>query len=74
MRQNNYSDVILIGTGIMSATLGTFLKKLMPHATINIFERMDKVAIESSEAWNNAGTGHAAFCELTTQASNPTAA
>ncbi len=59
-----YSDVILIGTGIMSATLGTFLKKLEPEWTIRMFERMDKVAIESSEAWNNAGTGHSAFCEL----------
>ena len=59
-----YSDVILIGTGIMSATLGTFLKKLEPDWTMRLFERMDKVAMESSEAWNNAGTGHSAFCEL----------
>lgn len=59
-----YSDVILIGTGIMSATLGTFLKKLEPDWTMRLFERMDRVAIESSEAWNNAGTGHSAFCEL----------
>ena len=64
IKQNNYSDIILIGTGIMSATLGTFLKQLAPHWTINVFERMDKVAMESSEAWNNAGTGHSAFCEL----------
>ena len=63
-KQNNYTDIILIGTGIMSATLGTLLKKLSPQWTMNIFERMDKVAIESSEAWNNAGTGHSAFCEL----------
>ena len=60
----NYSEVILIGAGIMSATLGTFLKKLEPQWKINIFERMDKVTAESSEAWNNAGTGHSAFCEL----------
>lgn len=67
MKQNqaeNYSEVILIGAGIMSATLGTFLKKLEPQWKINIFERMDKVTAESSEAWNNAGTGHSAFCEL----------
>jgi malate dehydrogenase (quinone) len=70
-RQNNYSDVILIGSGIMSATLGTFLKKLEPKWTINIFERMDKVAIESSEAWNNAGTGHSAFCELNYTSEKP---
>ena len=56
-----YSDVILIGTGIMSATLGTLLRQLEPEWTIRIFERMDQVAIESSEAWNNAGTGHSAF-------------
>ena len=62
--EDYYSDVILIGTGIMSATLGTFLKKLEPDWTMRIFERMDKVAMESSEAWNNAGTGHSAFCEL----------
>ncbi len=59
-----YSDVILIGTGIMSATLGAQLRQLQPDWSIRIFERMDEVAIESSEAWNNAGTGHSAFCEL----------
>lgn len=61
---NNTNDVILIGAGIMSATLGTFLKKLEPGWQIKIFERMDRVTAESSEAWNNAGTGHSAFCEL----------
>lgn len=63
-KDSHYRDVILIGTGIMSATLGTFLKKLEPQWTMRIFERMDRVAMESSEAWNNAGTGHSAFCEL----------
>lgn len=48
----------------MSATLGIFLKKLMPFAKISIYERLDQVAAESSNAWNNAGTGHSAFCEL----------
>lgn len=57
-------DVILIGAGIMSATLGMFLKGLMPEVTINIYERLDVAAAESSDAWNNAGTGHSAFCEL----------
>src|SRR6185312_3846939 len=57
-------DVILIGAGIMSATLGVFLKQLQPDLTIEIFERLDKVAMESSNAWNNAGTGHSALCEL----------
>lgn len=57
-------DVVLIGAGIMSATLGVFLKELQPELTIEIFERLDKIAGESSDAWNNAGTGHSALCEL----------
>ncbi|MGQ2982666.1 malate:quinone oxidoreductase [Flavobacterium sp.] len=57
-------DVVLIGAGIMSATLGMFLKELMPEITIDIYERLDVAAAESSDAWNNAGTGHSAFCEL----------
>ncbi|WP_299284497.1 malate:quinone oxidoreductase [uncultured Mucilaginibacter sp.] len=58
------TDVILIGAGIMSATLGVMLKELEPKLTIKIFERLDGAAAESSDAWNNAGTGHSAFCEL----------
>lgn len=57
-------DVVLIGAGIMSATLGVLLKELSPDLTIEIFERLDVAAAESSDAWNNAGTGHSAFCEL----------
>jgi malate dehydrogenase (quinone) len=57
-------DITLIGTGIMSATLGIFLKEIMPNCTINIYESLDQAAQESSSAWNNAGTGHSAFCEL----------
>jgi malate dehydrogenase (quinone) len=57
-------DIVLIGAGIMSATLGILLKKLNPAFTISIFERLDRVTAESSDAWNNAGTGHSAFCEL----------
>ena len=57
-------DIVLIGAGIMSATLGVLLKKLNPSYTISIFERLDRVTAESSDAWNNAGTGHSAFCEL----------
>jgi malate dehydrogenase (quinone) len=57
-------DVVLIGAGIMSATLGVLLKELEPNITVNIFERLDVAAAESSDAWNNAGTGHSAFCEL----------
>lgn len=57
-------DVVLIGTGIMSATLGMLLKTLAPTLKVVILERLDRVAAESSDAWNNAGTGHAAYCEL----------
>jgi len=57
-------DVVLIGGGIMSATLGTFIKQLQPDWSIRIFERLPEVAQESSNPWNNAGTGHSALCEL----------
>ncbi len=58
------TDVALIGAGIMSATLGTLLRQLDPSLSIMIFERLDRAAAESSDAWNNAGTGHAGYCEL----------
>ena len=57
-------DVVLIGGGIMSATLGTFLKTLNPNVSIKVIERLSEVSQESSNPWNNAGTGHAALCEL----------
>lgn len=57
-------DVLLIGGGIMSATLGVLLRQLEPGWTIEMVERLDKVAAESSNGWNNAGTGHSALCEL----------
>jgi len=57
-------NIVLIGAGIMSATLGVLLRKLMPGAKIIIYERLDNVAAESSAPSNNAGTGHSAFCEL----------
>ena len=63
-QKNNNPKVVLIGAGIMSATLALFLKELMPGINITIFERLPKAAEESSDAWNNAGTGHSAFCEL----------
>ncbi|MBF7016353.1 malate dehydrogenase (quinone) [Staphylococcus durrellii] len=62
--QHSKTDVILIGGGIMSATLGTILKELAPNKEIKMFERLDSPAQESSNAWNNAGTGHSALCEL----------
>ncbi|MDQ7728587.1 malate dehydrogenase (quinone) [Halomonas sp. SpR8] len=57
-------DVVLIGGGIMSATLGTYLQELEPEWNIHLYERLDQVAEESSNAWNNAGSGHSAFMEL----------
>ncbi|MBS1675721.1 MAG: malate dehydrogenase (quinone) [Actinobacteria bacterium] len=57
-------DVVLIGGGIMSATLGTLLRELQPDWKIVAFERLSEVGQESSNAWNNAGTGHSALCEL----------
>lgn len=57
-------DILLIGAGIMSATLGTVLQELEPSLKIAMLERLDDCAQESSMAWNNAGTGHAANCEL----------
>jgi len=61
---NEGPDVVLIGAGIMSATLGIMLKHLQPGLTIEILERLEVIAGESSDAWNNAGTGHSALCEL----------
>ena len=57
-------DIALVGAGIMSATLAVILKELQPELNIQIFETLDSPAQESSKAWNNAGTGHAALCEL----------
>src|SRR5437763_1341396 len=58
------TDVILIGAGVMSATLGTLLKELVPNWKITVFEKLADAGEESSNEWNNAGTGHAALCEL----------
>jgi malate dehydrogenase (quinone) len=57
-------DVLLVGGGIMSATLGVWLNELEPGWTMEMVERLDKVAEESSNGWNNAGTGHSGLAEL----------
>ncbi len=64
MPEKEKYDFALVGAGIMSATLATLIKLAKPSAKIAIFERLPDVAMESSDAWNNAGTGHAALCEL----------
>jgi malate dehydrogenase (quinone) len=58
------TDVVLVGAGIMGATLGALLRRLEPDWSITLIERLDAVAAESSNPWNNAGTGHSALCEL----------
>ncbi|KAB8311841.1 malate dehydrogenase (quinone) [Erwinia endophytica] len=58
------TDVLLIGGGIMSASLGTWLQELQPDWKQLMVEKLDGVALESSNGWNNAGTGHSANMEL----------
>jgi len=60
----NDPDVILIGSGIMSATVGAILKRFEPKLSIQLYEAAADLACESSDGWNNAGTGHAGICEL----------
>ena len=61
---NEAVDVVLVGAGIMSATLGALLKELDPGIKLELVELLESGAIESSNPWNNAGTGHAGLCEL----------
>lgn len=65
------TDVILIGAGIMSATLGSLLKEVAPEWEIKVFEKLTSAGEESSNEWNNAGTGHAALCELNYTSEKP---
>lgn len=72
-RQETFAepDVVLIGGGIMSATLALLLRQLDPDLKIQIVEALAEVAKESSNPWNNAGTGHAALCELNYTSERP---
>lgn len=63
-RSDAHPDIILIGGGIMSAHVGTMLKRLEPRFSIHVYEAADAFARESSDGWANAGTGHAGLCEL----------
>src|ERR1700749_286783 len=65
------TDVVLVGAGIMSATLGALLRRLQPDWSMTLVERLDAVGAESSSPWNNAGTGHSALCELNYTPENP---
>ena len=65
MKLNNTEEthVVLIGAGIMSATLAVLLRKLNSKIKISIYEKLAVISGESSDALNNAGTGHSGFCE-----------
>lgn len=64
LKNSSQTQVVLIGAGIMSATLAVLLNKLNPEVKITIYERLDVISGESSAPLNNAGTGHSGFCEL----------
>ena len=64
MAKSDKKDVILIGAGVLSTTFGSMLKEIAPDWNIHLYERLDRPGIESSNERNNAGTGHAALCEL----------
>ena len=64
MTNANKVDVLLVGSGVMSATLATLFAELSPSFNMMMVERLPDVAAESTDAWNNAGTGHAGYCEL----------
>lgn len=65
------TDVVLIGAGMMSATLGALLRELAPNMEITVLEKLGGAGEESSNEWNNAGTGHAALCELNYTSEKP---
>lgn len=58
------TDILLVGSGVMSATLASLLSELDSELSMTMVERLPNVAAESTDAWNNAGTGHAGYCEL----------
>lgn len=64
-------DIVLIGAGVMSASFAALIRSLDPALTITAFETLDACGLESSQAWNNAGTGHAAYCELNYTSERP---
>ena len=64
MSEPEKTDVLLVGAGIMSATLCALLRLVEPNWSMTLVERLDGAAAESSDPWNNAGTGHSALCEL----------
>ena len=71
MAKRKKVDVVLVGAGIMSATLGTLMKELKPDWNLVIVEKLSGPGMESSDPWNNAGTGHSALCELNYSVEQP---
>lgn len=71
MPESREYDLVLVGGGIMSATLAVLIKHLNPDLKLLVLERLQDIALESSNAWNNAGTGHAALCELNYMPDDP---
>ncbi|WP_017975510.1 malate dehydrogenase (quinone) [Actinopolyspora halophila] len=61
---NEHRDAVIIGGGIMSATLSVLFSEVQPDWRIAVVEQLDEVGLESSDARNNAGTGHAGLCEF----------
>ena len=64
IKENNHYDAVLVGAGIMSGTLALLLAEVLPDIKILIIEKLNSPGSESTGAFNNAGTGHAANCEL----------
>lgn len=71
IKSHTTNEVVLVGAGIMSATLASILKEVEPDMNITIYEKLAKAGEESSNEWNNAGTGHSALCELNYTKENP---
>ena len=63
-KSNIQYDAVLVGAGIMSTTLAILISEVLPSVRILIIEKLDSAGLESTGAFNNAGTGHAANCEL----------
>ena len=65
MKKNNIdNNIVLVGGGVMSLTLAVLINEIYPEIQIDIIERLPSCGLESSDALNNAGTGHAGYCEL----------
>ena len=64
MSEANHKNIVVVGAGIIGTSVATMLSKVSPNWHIDMFERLEGAGIESSNENNNAGTGHAALCEL----------